>query len=107
MKKTTVIALSLVTALFAGQALAAPKEVPTGKGPGGHGHERMFDKADTNKDGVVTKEEFRAHSDKIFAKLDKNGDGKITKEERDAAHKEHQAKREEWKAKKEAAKKAE
>ncbi len=105
MKKTTVLALSLATALFAGQALAEHHE---GKeGPGGHRKGQMFEETDTNKDGVVTKAEFHAQGDKMFAKLDANGDGKITKDEREAMKKQHEAKRDEWKAKKAAADKAE
>lgn len=106
MKKITVMALSLATALFAGQALAEHHE---GKGPGGIDSKRgnMFEESDTNKDGAVTKEEFRAQGDKLFAKLDTNGDGKIDTSEHEARVKEWQAKRAEWKAKNDAAAKAE
>lgn len=102
MKKTTALALSLVTALFAGQALAEHHE---GDHKGKHG--RMFEETDTNKDGFVTKDEWRAKGDKMFAQQDTNGDGKISKEEREAKRMEWEAKKAEWKAKKDAATKAE
>lgn len=99
MKKQTLIALSLA-ALIATPALAEHgKDGHPHRGPG-----HMFEKADTNKDGVVTKEEFRAQSDKFFAKLDTNGDGKITKQEQEEAHAKFKQKREEHRAKREAAK---
>lgn len=42
----------------------------------------MFTVMDTNKDGVLTKEEFAAHNmAAAFAKSDKNGDGKVTRDE--------------------------
>lgn len=101
MKKTTALALSLATALFAGQALAEHHE---GKG---HHKGHMFEETDTNKDGKITKAEFQAQGDKIFAKMDTDGDGVITKEETEAKRKEWEAKRAEWKAKREATKAAE
>lgn len=101
MKKTTALALTVVTALFAGQALAEHHE---GKG---HKRHNLFEKADTNKDGTVTKAEFLAQSEKMFGKLDTNGDGKITKAEHDEHRAKFAEKRKEWKAKRDAAKKAE
>jgi Ca2+-binding EF-hand superfamily protein len=50
--------------------------------------ERVFDAADTNKDGVVSKEELAAAMglnegdiDKLFSKVDTNGDGLISRTE--------------------------
>ncbi len=43
--------------------------------------EKMFEKHDTNGDGVISKEEFMAHAEERFGKMDKDGDGKVTKEE--------------------------
>ena len=44
--------------------------------------------ADTNKDGVISKDEFmaahQARADKMFAMMDTNKDGKIDQAERDA-----------------------
>jgi hypothetical protein len=48
----------------------------------GHG---MFDRADTNGDGFVTKDEFAAGRDTFFTKLDANGDGAIDQAELDKA----------------------
>jgi Ca2+-binding EF-hand superfamily protein len=38
---------------------------------------RIFDSADTNGDGVTTREEFHAARERLFARLDRNGDGFI------------------------------
>lgn len=38
---------------------------------------RLFDRADTNKDGKVTKSEYDAARGALFAKMDANGDGTI------------------------------
>ncbi len=55
---------------------------------GAHGHSWMD--ADTNKDGVVSKEEFMAkhqeRADKMFSKLDANNDGKVDEAELKAMH---------------------
>lgn len=42
---------------------------------------KMFEKVDTNGDGVVSKEEFMSAHEKMFAKMDKNDDGSLSKEE--------------------------
>lgn len=67
MTHTKKLALLSVTAtlLLSGAALANPK-------------------ADTNKDGQISKAEFVAHASERFAKADTNGDGVVTKEERRA-----------------------
>src|SRR4051812_30583965 len=38
---------------------------------------KVFDSADTNGDGVVTREEFQAARERLFGRLDRNGDGFI------------------------------
>lgn len=43
---------------------------------------RLFDALDTNKDGIVTKEEYAARNDEAFGRWDRNGDGKIDKNDR-------------------------
>ncbi len=43
-------------------------------------------KADTNKDGVITKAEFTAHANVKFAALDTNKDGKISSAEMKTHH---------------------
>ncbi len=55
----------------------------------GHGHKeqgaRMFEKADTNQDGKITRAEAKQMHDRHFAQVDTNQDGAITKEEAKAA----------------------
>lgn len=52
---------------------------------GGHG-EKRFLRADTNGDGLISRDEALARSDKRFARLDTNGDGVLTQEEMSAHH---------------------
>ena len=42
---------------------------------------KMFEKKDSNSDGVISKAEFVTHSEKKFAKMDADGNGSLTKEE--------------------------
>ena len=76
--KTIVLAAGLLlAATHAAPALAAGENDKAVKDA-----ETMFATMDTNKDGVLTQEEFAAHGMAAdFAKSDKNGDGKVTKEE--------------------------
>lgn len=90
--------LMLTAAIFTFQALpavaqddAAKKDVRHGK----HG-ERIFNKLDTNGDGVIAEAEFLAHAKTRFDAMDANKDGQVTKEEAKAHH---EAKRAEWKEK--------
>lgn len=84
MKK--LLALSALALVFsAPYALAQPQN--GGKMGGDRGHkmmERMFDQADTNGDGEISKEEFMAQAEARFKEIDQNGDDKITKEEVEA-----------------------
>jgi hypothetical protein len=64
------------TAPAAETSKEAPKDGKPFKGRGG-----MFERGDTNGDGVVTKEEFLAQSEETFKALDTDGDSKITKAE--------------------------
>lgn len=50
----------------------------------GFGLAKVFDEADTNRDGVVTKAEFLAKAERHFGMADTNKDGKITREEMQA-----------------------
>lgn len=47
-------------------------------------NKRRFERLDTNKDGKVTFEEFKARENKMFARMDTNKDGVISKEEMQA-----------------------
>lgn len=73
MKKVAITAVALTTALFAGTAFANKD------------WEDKFDKIDTNKDGVISKQEFDAHNNEWFTKMDTNKDGSISKDEKKAA----------------------
>lgn len=64
---------------------------------------KMFEEQDANKDGAITEDEFVAFMKKKFTESDGNKDGKVTKEEAKAHY---EAKRAEWKAKREAMKQA-
>ncbi|WP_294323409.1 EF-hand domain-containing protein [uncultured Sphingomonas sp.] len=59
---------------------------PTGdgpmQGPGGHRGDRMLERADTNKDGIVTRDEFRAVATRMFDRQDANKDGRVDAAER-------------------------
>jgi hypothetical protein len=102
MKKTTMTVLSLAAAMLAGQAFAADTATPPADTamphPGMHRMHKGMGEADANKDGNISKDEFRAQGDKMFDKLDTNHDGTISKDEREARRKEFEAKRTEWKA---------
>ncbi|RYE01044.1 MAG: ca2+ sensor protein [Sphingomonadales bacterium] len=85
MKKITIAALLGATLLATGAIAAVQDSKPSQDAPK---HRMMRDPlgmADTNKDGVVTREEVTASVADRFAKLDANKDGKITVEERRAA----------------------
>lgn len=88
-------ALALMAAFGLTVALPSMAAEPAAPEAGKPKHERpkhdMFEKVDTNKDGVITKDESVAFHDKMFARKDLNKDGKITKEEAEKA-------REQWKA---------
>lgn len=94
--KTTITllsALALATSLSFGQDQPdGPQKGP--RGPGGPGQrpnpEEMFKKLDTNNDGTVSLDEFKASpigqkdaakAEELFKKLDANADGGVTLEE--------------------------
>jgi len=65
-----------------GAEAAAPPPPPAGgRGFGG----RMFARLDTNGDGIVDREEYRAQAAQRFDRMDTNKDGKIDAAERQAA----------------------
>ena len=83
MKKTHLI-YSAVIALMIGGIVPAMAD---GHGGGKGKHKNaMFEKLDTDKDGLVTKAEFMAHAEAKFAKMDADGNGSFTKEEAKAKH---------------------
>ncbi|WP_036302217.1 EF-hand domain-containing protein [Methylotenera sp. L2L1] len=57
---------------------------------GGEAGKHGCQKADTNNDGAISRDEFmakhQARAEKMFSKLDANNDGKIDADERKAAH---------------------
>ena len=74
MKKTLKMAIAFIS--LAGAAATA--HAATQAGPGRNDKLSRFERADTDKSGDVTFEEFAALMNKRFAKADANGDGKIT-----------------------------
>jgi hypothetical protein len=85
MKKYLLLSTALLS-LSAVPAFAEHHEMKDGSKKG------LFEKHDTNADGVVTQDEYLAHAKTRFTELDTDKDGKITKAESDA----HKA---EWKEK--------
>jgi len=97
--------LTLAAALFivAGSLnIASAQDKPSGPPPGGHGGaggpgqgqrpnpEEIFKKLDTNGDGALSQDEFKASkraqqdpakAEAAFKGMDKNGDGQVTLEE--------------------------
>lgn len=83
--KISQILMMLALTLGVGQIAVAEQNVVDGK----HcEHKHSMQDVDTNKDGVISREEFsaahQARADKMFAKLDTNNDGKIDQAERQA-----------------------
>lgn len=87
MKKTKILTLlgvtSMALALSSGAAMAQHHEDMGHDGP--HKGAKMFEKMDTDGDGVITKAEFVTASEKRFEKMDTDGDGNITEDEVKAA----------------------
>ena len=76
---------------------ATPAVAGDGKGRDHH-KDKMFEKHDTNGDGVISKAEYMDHVEKRFSDMDADGDGDVTKEEAKAAH---EKMREKWEERKE------
>jgi len=53
-----------------------------------HHHAEMMTSVDTNKDGMISREEFNQHHEKMFIKCDKNKDGMLDKDEHEMMMKE-------------------
>ncbi len=66
-------------------AVVAPSFVAMAKDHGGkkghHNGEKMFERGDTNGDGVISKDEFLKGAEERFNKMDLDGNGEVTKEE--------------------------
>jgi len=77
MKIRTFALLSACIALNSGCMMAA-RAVAQQRQPD---PSKIFDSADTNGDGVITREEFHAARERLFIRLDRNGDGYIDKDD--------------------------
>lgn len=60
---------------------------------------KMFEKHDTNGDGVISKDEFMNHASEKFSKMDADGNGEVTKDEGKAAWEARREKMKEHRAK--------
>jgi hypothetical protein len=88
--KTILLSLLLVPALALAADEAKPKKPGKGAGGAQANPEKAHKRLDTNSDGTVSLEEFKAgprgkkdptKAEKAFQKLDKDSDGKMTLEE--------------------------
>lgn len=82
MKKLVVYTIALSALMLSANAEARHHEEGEGSRKGG-----MFQRLDSNKDGVVTQDEFLVHAKEKFKKMDSNGDGSVTKDEAKSHHK--------------------
>lgn len=89
--------LLMLSALFFVFSVPAAEARPEGGGHKG----KMFERADANGDGVITKDEFMATAEERFSKMDLDGNGEITKDEAREAREKMKAKWKEHKQKKE------
>lgn len=97
MKKFLMVSTAL--ALCIGSVAAFAKDGSQGNEDGHHGGkgkhmDHMFDKNDTNGDGVISKDEAISGAESRFKEMDADGDGKVTKEEAKAHH---EKMRDKWK----------
>ncbi len=66
---------------------------------GGDRKGKMFEKHDTDGNGVISKDEFLKGAEERFSKMDADGNGEVTKEEAKAAHEKMREKMKEYKEK--------
>lgn len=100
MKKQDYMKLALVMAAAGTLMVATPSRAedgtPSAEGAGGHHGGEMFNRADANKDGFLTREEMlKAHEariDKMFADLDTSKDNKLSQDEMKAGRDKMRAK---------------
>lgn len=76
---TKAIAFGTSLALLAGVATAKPRNGEDREGK--KGGKAIFEKMDTDGDGVISKAEFLTAAEARFAKADTDGDGAISAEE--------------------------
>ena len=74
-----IMSLGLMLTMFAAPAFAQDGPPPPG-GPGPRGGGMMM-RADTNGDGVITRDEALAQAAQRFDRMDMNHDGKLTRDE--------------------------
>lgn len=94
MKVVTALIILAASASPALAANAAPTATPAAASAPRQG---VFEKADANHDGIVTKEEFLASEGQYFDSVDANHDGKLTQDEIKAQRDRSHAKRMAWK----------
>jgi opacity protein-like surface antigen len=94
MKKIALSCVALV--LLASPALAATAATPVAAPAAQPAHHGVFEDADTNHDGIVTKQEWLDHESKYFDSLDTNHDGKLTQDEIQAARQKSHDRYEAW-----------
>ncbi len=86
--------------IFTALATMASVSYAVAKDGGHHNKDRghkMFERHDTNGDGVISKSEFIASAEERFKKMDADENGEITKDE---AKKHYMEMKEKWKSKK-------
>lgn len=76
--------LLLASSTALAQVAPAQQVMQAAPAAAGFGLAKVFDEADTNRDNVVTKEEFLAKAERHFGMADTNKDSKITREEMQA-----------------------
>ncbi len=85
----TKFSILFAATLIAAPAFAQDAPPPPAGGPGAHGGRggKFWEATDTNKDGVLTEDEWKAAGRRPegFAMMDTNKDGKVTREEGRAA----------------------
>ena len=75
MFKTSLLYVALISLLFTGCSLLKPNYSDEQM------HNYLFDKFDSDEDGVITKAEYMDFIDERFLKMDTDRDGTITKED--------------------------
>src|SRR5215475_3787502 len=78
MKSTNIVAIIGAVLMLNSGCMMAARAVAQQRQPD---PSKIFDSADTNGDGVITREEFHAARERLFVRLDRNGDGFIDKDD--------------------------